>query len=106
MRKFSHAPFRVSTGLTLTALLTAGFAAPAGSGAEVQPPAGAKTLLLGVAASGVVQKIMAEDGAHVDAGQILLQLDCRPLEAKVKLRAAARDAVEAAYERTRNGSRL
>jgi HlyD family secretion protein len=65
-----------------------------------------KVLTLGIAASGVIAKVIVADGTHVDAGQILLQLDCRPLEAEIKLRAANRDAAEAAYQRTRNGPRL
>jgi multidrug resistance efflux pump len=72
----------------------------------VRPPGtAAKVLSLGVAATGVVEKILVADGNHVDAGQILLQIDCRPLEAETKLRAARLDAAQAAYERTRNGPR-
>jgi HlyD family secretion protein len=62
--------------------------------------------MLGVAATGIIQKILVADGAHVDAGQLLLQIDCRPLQEEIKLRAADRDAAEAAFERTRNGTRL
>jgi len=65
-----------------------------------------KVLRLGIAASGVIAKVLVADGAHVDAGQILLQLDCRPLEAEIKLRAANRNAAEAANERTQNGPRV
>jgi HlyD family secretion protein len=70
------------------------------------PSGRGKVLTLGVAASGVVQKIPVADGAHVDAGQLLLQIDCRPLEEEIKLRAAERDAAQAAFERARNGTRL
>jgi HlyD family secretion protein len=94
------------TALAGAALLIAGLAAPSHAGPQGPTPPSAKTLSLGVAVSGVVQKILVEDGAHVDAGQLLLQMDCRSLEVEIKVRAADRAAAEAAYERTRNGSRL
>jgi pyruvate/2-oxoglutarate dehydrogenase complex dihydrolipoamide acyltransferase (E2) component len=72
-------------------------------GAHAQGPG--KAMPLGVAASGVVQKILVADGAHVEAGQVLLQLDCRVLEAEIRVRAANRAAAQAAYERARNGTR-
>ena len=53
----------------------------------------------------MIDKILVIDGAHVDAGQVLLQINCRPLEEEIKLRAASLDAAQAAFERTRNGSR-
>jgi len=90
--------------LAAGALLIAGLVAPLQVGA--QTPSSAKTLLLGVAVSGVVEKITVQEGAHVEAGQLLLQIDCRPLEVEIKARAADRDAAEAAYERTRNGPRV
>jgi HlyD family secretion protein len=94
------------TVLAAAAWLIAGLAAPSYAGPQNPTPPSAKTLSLGVAVSGVVQKLLVEDGAHVDAGQLLLQIDCRPLEVEIKVRAAQRAAAEAAYERTRNGSRL
>ncbi len=60
---------------------------------------------LGVAATGVIEKIFVHDGDRVDAGQLLLTLDCRPLQAEIKVRAANLAAAEAAYERARNGPR-
>ena len=92
--------------LAATALLIVGVAAPFAAGAQSQTPSSAKTLSLGIAVSGVIDKIPVADGAHVDAGELLLQLDCRPLEVQIKARAADRDAAQAAYERTRNGPRL
>jgi multidrug resistance efflux pump len=95
------------TALAAAALLIAGLAAPLHAGPQnPTTPSSAKTLSLGVAVSGVVQNILVQDGVHVDAGQLLLQIDCRPLEVELKVRAADRAAAEAAYERTRNGSRL
>jgi multidrug efflux pump subunit AcrA (membrane-fusion protein) len=64
--------------------------------AQVAPAGRGKAMPLGVAASGVVQKVLVADGAHVEAGQLLLQLDCRPLEAEIRLRAANRAAAQAA----------
>ncbi len=69
------------------------------------PSATSRVLLLGIAASGVIQKIMVADGSHVNAGQVLLQIDCRPLEEEIKMLAASLEAAQAAFERTRNGSR-
>lgn len=106
MRMRPYARSRLCTGLAASILFIAGLAASSHAGAQSQSPSNGKTLMLGVAVSGVVQKILVQDGAHVDAGQLLLQIDCRPLEVEIKARTADRDAAEAAYERTRNGSRL
>jgi multidrug resistance efflux pump len=60
---------------------------------------------LGVAASGVVARVLVADGARVAAGQRLVELDCRPLEADIKVKTAALAATEAAYTRAKNGPR-
>lgn len=65
----------------------------------------AHALALGVAMSGIVRSIPVRDGAHVEAGAILVQLDCRPLEKEIGFRAASLAAAEAAFERIRNGPR-
>ena len=52
-----------------------------------------------------MQSILVREGAHVDAGAVLVQLDCRPLEKEIAFRAASLAAAEAAYERVRNGPR-
>lgn len=62
-------------------------------------------LKLGVAVSGVVEKVFVRDGAHVAAGDQILHIDCGPLEAEFSLRTATLAAAQAAYERTRNGFR-
>lgn len=72
---------------------------------KANPPTTGAVLSLGVAASGVIAKILVTDGGHVKVGQILLQLDCRPIEEDIKARAAILDAEQAAFERTRNGPR-
>ncbi len=60
---------------------------------------------IGAGASGVVDQILVHDGDHVAFGQILLKLNCRPLEAEISVRAADLAASEAVAERTRNGPR-
>jgi HlyD family secretion protein len=68
------------------------------------PPAPA--MQLGIAATGVIEKIFVRDGDSVDAGQLLVTIDCRPLQAEIKVRGANVAAAEAAFERARNGPRL
>jgi HlyD family secretion protein len=93
----------------LAALLLALHGAPALAQSTANPAASAasrtRALPLGVARSGVVQSILVRDGAHVEKGQILVQLDCRPLERDIAFRAASLAATEAACERVRNGPR-
>ena len=71
--------------------------------AQTQPQR--TVMALGVAQSGVVRAIDAADGAHVDAGQTLVELDCSPLKKEVDVRAANLAAAEAVQERVVNGSR-
>jgi multidrug resistance efflux pump len=65
----------------------------------------ATTMQLGVAATGIIEKIFVRDGDHVDAGQLLVTIDCRPLQAEIKVRGANVAAAEAAFIRARNGPR-
>ncbi len=65
----------------------------------------ARVFSLGVPVSGLVAKRLVADGAHVDAGQGVLQMDCRLDELAITARAAEADAAEAVYERVRNGPR-
>jgi len=96
-------------GSMLAALVLALHGAPAlaqsTAGPAASAPSHSRALNLGVAKSGVVQSILVRDGAHVEKGQILVQLDCRPLEREIAFRAASLAAAEAAYERVRNGPR-
>ncbi len=62
-------------------------------------------LSIGVAASGIVAEVLVHEGDRVRAGQLLLKLDCRPLEAEVKARTAHLAAAQATYDRFRNGPR-
>jgi multidrug resistance efflux pump len=68
----------------------------------VSPPT---TMQLGVAATGIIEKIFVRDGDHVDAGQLLVTIDCRPLQAEIRVRGANLAAAEAAFIRARNGPR-
>ncbi|MEA2841215.1 MAG: rane fusion protein PltH [Methylobacteriaceae bacterium] len=63
------------------------------------------TMQLGIAATGIIEKIFVRDGDHVDAGQLLVTIDCRPLQAEIKVRGANVAAAEAAFVRARNGPR-
>ncbi len=98
----------MNKALTVWVALLAMLAAVSGVSAQTTPDVthAGQALKLGIAASGVIAKVLVADGAHVEAGQILLQLDCRPLEAEIKLRAANRNAAEAANERTQNWPRV
>ena len=49
-----------------------------------QANSGRKPLQLGIATSGVIEKILVADGDHVEAGQLLLRLDCRVAEARAE----------------------
>lgn len=60
---------------------------------------------IGVAASGIVGEVLVREGNRVQAGQVLIKLDCRSLEADVHTREAHLAAAQATYDRFRNGSR-
>ena len=95
----------------LAILAAASFAQPPTSHAQTAAPRPTTAvpargaLQLGVATSGVIAKILVSDGDHVEAGQILLELDCRVLDARAQGRSADLAAEEAAFERARNGPR-
>jgi len=91
----------MSTGnLRLPIALLLSFSASAGE-AQSQPAA----MALGVGHSGVVQAIGVVDGQHVEAGNVLVALDCGPLAKDIDVRAASLQAAEANYERVVNGPR-
>ena len=62
-------------------------------------------LTLGAAHSGIIQSIFVQNGAHVDKGEVIAQVDCRPLQKDIGFRASSLAAAEAALERERNGPR-
>jgi multidrug resistance efflux pump len=65
----------------------------------------APALTIGAAAAGVVNEVFVGEGDHVAAGQMLIKLDCRSTAAEVHAREARLKAAQAAYDRSRNGSR-
>ena len=71
--------------------------------AQSQPQTG--PLTLGVARSGVVQTLNVADGDHVEAGRVLIALDCGPLAKDIDVFAASLQAADANYERVLNGPR-
>jgi multidrug efflux pump subunit AcrA (membrane-fusion protein) len=85
--------------------LSAGATLLAANAALAQTRPLTTVLALGVAQSGVVNAIDVADGAHVAAGQVLIELDCAPLRNEIDFRKASLDAAEAAYERAVNGPR-
>ena len=90
-------------GAAILAALWLTLPALAQTGTRAASPA--TTMQLGVAATGVIEKIFVRDGDHVDAGQLLVTIDCRPLQAEIKVRVANLAAAEAAFIRARNGPR-
>jgi HlyD family secretion protein len=60
---------------------------------------------LGTAATATVAEVLVREGAHVRAGELLVTLDCRPIEADLAARKAQLAAAEAVLTRVRNGSR-
>ncbi len=93
-------------------LLLGSFVVPAqmlGQGSNFTAPgrvegAGAP-MSIGVAASGIVGEVLVREGNRVQAGQVLVKLECRSLEADVHTREAHLAAAQATYDRFRNGSR-
>jgi multidrug resistance efflux pump len=63
------------------------------------------TMSIGSAASGTVKEVLAREWSHVRAGDLLLTLDCRPLEVQVQAQNAQLSAAEAVFDRVRNGPR-
>jgi len=107
-------PHSVSSGTKMlgAALLLASFVVPVqmlGQSSTFTAPgrvegAGAP-MSIGAAASGIVGEVLVREGNRVQAGQVLVKLDCRPLEADVHTREAHLAAAQATYDRFRNGSR-
>ena len=94
----------------LAALLIASLAAlPAlAQGAFTAPgrvEGAGRPLSIGSAAGGIVADVLVHEGDRVRAGQPLVRLDCRPLDAEVQARAAHVAAAQATYDRFRNGPR-
>ena len=90
-------PNRMAGGIKMlgAGLLLASFVVPSqmlGQSSNFTAPgrvegAGAP-MSIGVAASGIIGEVLAREGNRVQAGQVLVKLDCRPLEADVHTREA------------------
>ncbi len=62
-------------------------------------------MALGTAVTAIVKEVLAAEGAQVKAGQVLVSLDCRPIEADVEIPKGQLAAAEAAFRKLRNGLR-
>jgi multidrug resistance efflux pump len=100
------------TKLLGAVLLLASFAVPAqmlGQSSEFTAPGRVEgagpPMSIGVAGSGTVSAILVREGSRVQAGQVLLKLDCAPQEADVRTREAHLAAAQATYDKFRNGPR-
>lgn len=107
-------PIEVSRGAKLlgAVLLLASFAVPSqmlGQSSEFTAPGQAEgagpPLSIGVAATGIVGDVLVHQGSRVQAGQLLLKLDCQAQEADVRTREAHLAAAQATYDKFRNGPR-
>jgi multidrug resistance efflux pump len=76
-----------------------GFAAP-GKIESVGGP-----MAIGSAATGTVKEVLVREWSRVDAGALLVTIDCQPLAAEVQAQAARSGAATAVFDRVRNGPR-
>jgi len=65
----------------------------------------APTLAIGTAATGTIGAVLVREGSRVRAGQTLVTLECKPLEAELQSRQAHLAAAQANFDRVRNGPR-
>ena len=63
------------------------------------------TMSIGSAGTGTIEEVLVQPWSRVHAGDLLITLDCRPIEAEVEARAAQLAAAEAVFDRVRNGPR-
>jgi HlyD family secretion protein len=66
---------------------------------------GGDVLSLGAAATGTIAELLVSPGAHVEAGQHLVRIECGQIEHELEESKAALAAFEAAYLRTLHGPR-
>src|SRR4029077_14031935 len=66
---------------------------------------GSDVLSLGPSATGTIAQLLVKAGDHVEAGQHLLQVDCRAIEAEKTARESDLAASEAAFARVTHGFR-
>jgi HlyD family secretion protein len=63
------------------------------------------TLAIGIAAGGVISDILVRAGNRVHAGDVLVKLNCQPLEADLRSRQAQLHAAQATSDKVKNGPR-
>ncbi len=66
---------------------------------------GSDVLSLGTSATGTIAELLVNAGAHVQAGQHLVRVECRNVERELEARRSDLAAAEAAYSRTLHGPR-
>jgi HlyD family secretion protein len=66
---------------------------------------GGEILSLGVSTTGTISRLLVKAGDHVQAGQTLLQVECRDLESEISARQSDLAASEAVFARITHGSR-
>jgi multidrug efflux pump subunit AcrA (membrane-fusion protein) len=66
---------------------------------------GADLLSLGVSTTGTISQLLVKAGDHVEAGQVLLRVECRDLENEILARQSDLAASEAVLARVTHGSR-
>jgi multidrug resistance efflux pump len=66
---------------------------------------GGDVLSLGTSATGTIAQLLVKAGDHVEAGQHLLRVDCRAIEAEQTARESDLAASEAVFARVTHGSR-
>ncbi len=99
--KFLTAAVLVSMLLGPAALLAQGASFVAPGHVEGAGP----TLSIDTAATGTVSSVLVREGSQVHAGQTLVTLSCKPLEAEVRARQAQLAAAQATFDRVKNGPR-
>jgi HlyD family secretion protein len=62
-------------------------------------------LSIGVAAAGVVSEVLVQEGSLVHSGDTLVRFSCQPLEADLHSREAHLRALQATFDRVKNGPR-
>jgi multidrug resistance efflux pump len=66
---------------------------------------GGEVLSLGASTTGTISNLLVKAGDHVQAGQTLLQVECRDLESEISARQSDLAALEAVFARVTHGSR-
>jgi multidrug resistance efflux pump len=66
---------------------------------------GGEILSLGASTTGTISQLLVKAGDHVQAGQTLLQVDCRDLESEISARQSDLATAEAVFARVTHGSR-